>query len=127
MRKLSHECATSNFRIGAVNPAVWAQLASENLEHLSRSDEHRLMHGAKGGKGAGLAIVFGNILDTIPGSLVIGAKFAGFTNRAIFLLWSTVLAAGVVAAVAGKMFISNSESAAAVLAQAVAAAPSSRW
>ena len=45
---------------------------------------------------------------------------AGFSNHAIFLLWSTVLAAGVVAAVAGKMFISNSDSTAAVLAQAVA-------
>lgn len=44
---------------------------------------------------------------------------AGFTNRAIFLLWSTVLAAGVVA-VAGKMFIGNSEPTAALLAQAVA-------
>ncbi len=151
VRKLSHERAISNLRTGSVNPAVWAQLASENLENLSRSDEHRLMHEAKGGKGAGLAIVFGNILDTIPGCLVIGAKFsgfeslsmtlilgmflggipeaaasaamlrrAGFTNRAIFLLWSTVLAAGVVAAMAGKMFISNSESTAAVLAQAVA-------
>lgn len=151
VRKLSHERAISNLRAGAVNPAVWAQMASENLEHLSRSDEHRLLHEAKAGKGAGLAIVFGNILDTIPGCLVIGAKFAGFeslsitlilgmflggipeaaasatmlrragfTNRAIFLLWSTVLAAGVVAAVAGKTFISNSESEAAVLAQAVA-------
>lgn len=151
VRKLSHERALSNLRTGTVNPAVWAQLASENLERLSRSDEHKLMHEAKAGKGAGLAIVFGNILDTIPGCLVIGAKFtgfeslsltlilgmflggipeaaasaamlrrAGFTNRTIFLLWSTVLAAGIVAAMAGKLFISNSESTAAVLAQAVA-------
>ena len=106
---------------------------------------------AKQGKGAGLAIVFGNILDTIPGCLVIGAKFAGFeslsftlilgiflggipeaaasatmlrkagySDRTIFLLWSAVLAAGVVAAVAGKLFINGSESTASVLAQAVA-------
>jgi len=105
------------------------------------------MHGAKGGKGVGLAIAFGNILDTIPGCLVIGAKFAGFeglsmtlilgmflggipeaaagatmlrragcTKRAIFVLRSSVPAAGVVAAVAGKMFVRNSESTAAVLA-----------
>ena len=58
VRKLSHERAISNLRTGAVNPAVWAQLASENLEHLSRGDEHGPMHGAKGGKGVGLAIVF---------------------------------------------------------------------
>ena len=120
--------------------------------HLSRSEEHKLLQEAKAGKGAGLAIVFGNILDTIPGCLVIGAKFAGFeslsvtlilgmflggipeaaasatmlrragySNRTIFLMWSTVLVAGIVAAVAGKILISNgSESTAAVLAQAVA-------
>lgn len=66
--------------------------------------------------------MFGNILDTIPGCLVIGAKFSGFeslsltlilgmfpggipeaaasatmlrragyANRTIFLIWSTVL------------------------------------
>ena len=94
--------------------------------------------------------MFGNILDTIPGCLVIGAKFAGFeslsvtlilgmflggipeaaasagmlrragySNRTIFLLWSTVLVAGVVAAMAGKAFISG-EATGAVLAQAVA-------
>lgn len=151
VRKLSHERALSNLRAGDVNPAVWAQLASESLEHLSRSDEHKLLHEAKAGKGAGLAIVFGNILDTIPGCLVIGAKFAGFeslsltlilgmflgglpeaaasatmlrragfTNRSIFLIWSSVLVAGIVAAIAGKAFISDQESSAAVLAQAVA-------
>jgi CRP-like cAMP-binding protein len=151
VRKLSHVRAVSNLRKADVDPAVWAQLASESLEHLSRSDEHKLMHEAKASKGVGLAIVFGNILDTIPGCLVIGAKFtgfeslsltlilgmflggipeaaasatmlrrAGFSNRMIFLVWSTVLVAGIVAAIAGKMFIGNSESQAAVLAQAVA-------
>lgn len=151
VRKLSHERALSNLRAGDVNPARWAQLARESLDHLSRGEEHQLLNEAKAGKGAGLAIVFGNILDTIPGCLVIGAKFsgfeslsmtlilgiflggipeaaasaamlrrAGFSNRTIFLLWSSVLAAGIVAAIAGKMFISNAESEAAVLAQAVA-------
>ena len=136
---------------GDVNPALWVQMARESVDRLSRSEEHRLLQEAKAGKGAGLAIVFGNILDTIPGCLVIGAKFAGFeslsltlilgmflggipeaaasatmlrkagySDRTIFLLWSTVLAAGVVAAVAGKLFINGSESMAAVLAQAVA-------
>jgi len=151
VRKLSHERALSNLQSGEVNPGLWAQLASESLEHLSRSDENKALHEAKAGKGAGLAIVFGNILDTIPACLVIGAKFAGFeslsvtlilgmflggipeaaasatmlrragfSNRAIFLLWSTVLAAGIVAAVAGKLLIGHSESTPAVLAQAVA-------
>ena len=153
VRKLSHERAIANLRSGDVNPALWVQTARESVDRLSRSEEHRLLQEAKQGKGAGLAIVFGNILDTIPGCLVIGAKFAGFeslsftlilgiflggipeaaasatmlrkagySDRTIFLLWSTVLAAGVVAAVAGKLFINGSESMAAVLAQAVAAA-----
>ena len=151
VRKLSHERALSNLRAAGVNPALWAQTARESVDRLSRSEEHRLLLEAKAGKGAGLAIVFGNILDTIPGCLVIGAKFvgleslsvtlilgmflggipeaaasatmlrkAGYSNRAIFLLWSTVLVAGVVAAVAGKVLIAGSESTAAVLAQAVA-------
>ena len=151
VRKLSHERAISNLRAGDVNPAVWAQMARDSLEHLSRGEEYRLLQEAKAGSGAGLAIVFGNILDTIPGCLVIGAKFtgfeslsitlilgmflggipeagasatmlrkAGYSNRAIFALWSTVLATGIVAAVAGKLFIGDSESMLAVLAQAVA-------
>jgi CRP-like cAMP-binding protein len=151
VRKLSHVRAVSNLRLAKVDPGVWANLASESLEHLSRSDEHKLLHEAKAGKGAGLAIVFGNILDTIPGCLVIGAKFSGFeslsltlilgmflggipeaaasatmlrragySNRTIFLIWSTVLVAGIVAAALGKLLISNASGMAAVLAQAVA-------
>jgi CRP-like cAMP-binding protein len=151
VRKLSHVRAVSNLTVAEIDPGVWANLASESLEHLSRSDEHKLLIEAKAGKGAGLAIVFGNILDTIPGCLVIGAKFAGFeslsltlilgmflggipeaaasatmlrragfSNRGIFLIWSTVLAAGIVAAVLGKLLISNASGTPAVFAQAVA-------
>jgi len=151
VRKLSHERAISNLRSGDVNPALWAQMARESVDRLSRHEEHALLLEAKQGKGAGLAIVFGNILDTIPGCLVIGAKFtgfeslsltlilgmflggipeaaasatmlrkAGYTDRTIFFLWASVLVAGVVAAAAGKLLISGSDSSAAVLAQAVA-------
>jgi hypothetical protein len=97
-----------------------------------------------------MAIVFGNILDTIPGCLVIGAKFtdfgnlsltlmlgmflggipeaasasmlteAGYRPAAIFGLWSTVLLAGVVAAAAEKAFVGGSEVLAAIFAQALA-------
>ena len=45
---------------------------------------------------------------------------AGYADRTIFLLWASVLATGVVAAIASKLFISGSESMAAVRAQAVA-------
>jgi CRP-like cAMP-binding protein len=151
VRKLSHERAISNLRTGDVNPALWVQMARESVDRLSRHEEHALLQEAKQGKGAGLAIVFGNILDTIPGCLVIGAKFtgfeslsltlilgmflggvpeaaasatmlrkAGYSDRTIFLLWASVLVAGTVAATAGKLLISGSDSTAAVLAQAVA-------
>jgi zinc transporter ZupT len=36
--------------------------------------------------GAGMAIVFGNVLDTIPGCLVIGAKFTAFGNLSLTLM-----------------------------------------
>jgi CRP-like cAMP-binding protein len=151
VRKMSHDRALSNLRAGDVNPGLWAKMASESLEHLSRREEHRLLQETKEGKGAGLAIVFGNILDTIPGCLVIGAKFggfeslsvtlilgmflggipeaaasaamlrkAGYADRTILWLWSTVLAAGIVAAVVGKLLLGNSDSQIAVVAQAVA-------
>lgn len=149
--KLSRERALSNLSKNDVDPTLWLQTVRESMAQLSRGEEYRIMHEAKQGKGAGLAIVFGNILDTIPGCLVIGANFSGFaslpatlilgmfiggipeaaasanmlrragyTNRAIFGLWSSVLAAGVVAAIAGKLFISGSESIAAGIAQAIA-------
>jgi CRP-like cAMP-binding protein len=151
VHKLSRERALSNLKSADVDPKQWVRLARESLETVNRREENELLHEAKEGKGAGLAIVFGNILDTIPGCLVIGAKFggfeslsltlvlgmflggipeaaasaamlrrAGFADRAIFFLWSTVLAAGLVAAVAGKLFIGDAESTFAILSQAVA-------
>jgi len=41
---------------------------------------------AANGAGAGMAIVFGNILDTIPGCLMIGAKFTAFGNLSLTLM-----------------------------------------
>ena len=151
MHALSHERALANLRDGGLNASVWAQAARDSLENISRGEERRLLQEAKEGKGAGLAIVFGNILDTIPGCLVIGAKFAGFeslsatlilgmflggipeaaasanmlrragfADRSIFLLWSSVLVAGISAAVLGKLLLNGKESGLAVLAQAIA-------
>ena len=152
VRRLSHDRAISNLSDNReMNPERWANLARGSLDHLSRGEETRLLHEAGAGPNAGLAIVFGNILDTIPGCLVIGAKFsgfegmsltlilgmwlggipeaaasaailrkAGFSDRKVFSLWSTVLVAGVLAAIAGKLFISGSDSIAAIFAQAIA-------
>jgi zinc transporter ZupT len=69
-----------------------------------------------------VTLILGMFLGGIPEAAASATMLrkAGYTNRGIFLLWSSVLAAGVVAAVAGKLFISGSESSAAILAQAVA-------
>jgi CRP-like cAMP-binding protein len=149
VERISHERAISNLRSGSVNPEIWARIAGDNLDRMSRSEASDLL--AEAGKGAGLAIVFGNILDTIPGCLVIGAKFTGFETlsltlmfgmfiggipeaaasaamlqkagyrpRGIFGLWSTVILAGIVAAAAGKAFIGSSDPLFAIFFQALA-------
>ena len=57
---------TRSFDLGAED-------CQDNFQNLSRNEAHTLL--VETGHGAGLAIVLGNILDTIPGCLVIGAKF----------------------------------------------------
>ncbi len=149
IQHLSHERAIRNLSSGGSNPSTWARLASHSLEHVSRVEANNMLRQA--GKGAGIAIVLGNILDTIPGCLVIGANFNGLANlsltlmlgmflggipeaaasavmltragykpRVIFALWATVLLAGMVAAVLGKVLIGTSESLSAVFCEAVA-------
>ena len=149
VEQLSHGRAIKNLSAGTANPDTWANVASGSLEHLSRSESDRIF--AETADGAGLAILFGNILDTIPGCLVIGAKFAGFGSmssaliigmfiggipeaaasgamlrkagysaRGILLLWSAVLVVGVIAAIAGKIFLGNSGSNSGVFFQAIA-------
>lgn len=149
VERLSHGRAISNLSAGGPDPAKWAWIAASNLEHMSRGRAQEML--TEAGHGAGMAIVLGNILDTIPGCLVIGAKFNGFASlsltlilgmflggipeaaasasmlrqagyrpRAVFGLWSTVLLAGVVAAVAGKLFIAGADSLIAIYCQAVA-------
>jgi zinc transporter ZupT len=51
---------------------------------MSRSDSEKLL--VETGHGAGLAIVLGNVLDTIPGCMVIGAKFGGFQGLSLSLM-----------------------------------------
>jgi zinc transporter ZupT len=59
-------------------------VAASNLEHLSKSEADRIL--SEAGHGAGLAIVLGNILDTIPRCLVIGAKFIDLKTLSITLI-----------------------------------------
>jgi CRP-like cAMP-binding protein len=84
VERLSHERAIKNLSAGAGNPSRWAKVASSNLEHLSRTEAEKML--VEAGHGAGMAIVLGNILDTIPGCLVIGAKFAGLATLSITLI-----------------------------------------
>jgi CRP-like cAMP-binding protein len=147
--RLSHERALANLSAGGPNPATWAQVATHSLHHLSRDEENKML--AQTGHGAGLAIALGNLLDTIPGLLVVGSKFtaleslsftlmlgmflggipegaasaailtrAGFRPKTIYLIWSTVLIAGILSAAAGKLLIGSSESLAAIFAEGVA-------
>ena len=149
IQQLSHERAISNLSSSGLDPSTWVRIARRNLQHLSRNEAHTLL--VKTGHGAGLAIVLGNILDTIPGCLVIGAKFNGIASlsltlmlgmflggipeaaasasmlkranyrpRTIFGLWSTVLVAGVIAAVTGKLLIGSPDSLIAIFCQAIA-------
>jgi zinc transporter ZupT len=149
VERLSHQRAITNLGAGGPHAATWAKVATASLDHLSRYEADRMLKEA--GSGAGLAIVIGNILDTIPGCLVIGAKFtsiadvsltlalgmfiggipeaaasaamlhrAGYRSKAIFGLWSTVLFAGVFAAVAGKVFLASSVSLPALFCEAIA-------
>lgn len=147
--RLSHERAIKNLSAGGANPGTWAKIAGGSLEHLTRKEADRIF--AEAADGAGLAIVFGNILDTIPGCLVIGSKFVNFQSLSltliigmflggipeaaasgamlrkanyrpstIFLLWSTVLVSGILAAIAGKVLLGGTESLIGVFFQAIA-------
>jgi CRP-like cAMP-binding protein len=84
VERLSHDRAITNLSTGGPDPTTWAKVASGSLEHLSRNEANKLL--AEAGHGAGLAIVLGNILDTIPGCLVIGAKFSGMASLSLTLI-----------------------------------------
>jgi CRP-like cAMP-binding protein len=84
VKRISHQRAISNLGAGGTDAALWTKVASENLDHLNRHETGKML--AEAADGAGMAIVFGNILDTIPGCLVIGAKFTAFGNLSLTLM-----------------------------------------
>src|SRR5262249_61617342 len=69
-----------------------------------------------------VTLILGMFLGGIPEAAASAAilRKAGYADRTIFWLWSTVIAAGIVAAVAGKLFFGRSGSVIEVIAQAVA-------
>jgi CRP-like cAMP-binding protein len=84
VQHLSHERAIRNLSSGGSDPSTWVRVASRSLEHISRAEANKMLR--ETGKGAGMAIVLGNILDTIPGCLVIGANFNGLANLSLTLM-----------------------------------------
>jgi zinc transporter ZupT len=149
VEQMSHERAVRNLAAGGGSAHKWAQVANSSIDHLTRKESDQIF--AEAADGAGLAIVFGNILDTIPGCLVIGAQFVSFQNLSytllvgmflggipeaaasaamlrkakyrpstIFLLWSIVMLAGILAAIAGKALLGGSQSVTGIFTQAIA-------
>lgn len=84
LQRLSHDRAISNLAAGSANPERWAKVAHSNLEHVSRRDSDRAL--TEAGQGAGLAIMLGDLLDTIPGLLVIGASFTSFGTLSLTVI-----------------------------------------
>ena len=85
VERLSHDRALTNLSSGGPQATTWAKLATAGLDRLSRYETNRLLEETGSTSGAGLAIVFGNILDTIPGCLVIGAKFTSIETVSLSL------------------------------------------
>ncbi len=84
VKRISHQRAIRNLSAGGTDAVIWAKVASGSLDHLNRHETGKMLMEAA--NGAGMAIVFGNILDTIPGCLVIGAKFTAFGNLSLTLM-----------------------------------------
>ena len=84
VKRISHQRAISNLSAGGADAALWAKVAGGSLDHLNRRETGKMLVAAA--NGAGMAIVFGNILDTIPGCLVIGAKFTAIGNLSLTLM-----------------------------------------
>ena len=84
VKRISHQRAISNLSAGGADAALWAKVAGGSLDHLNRRETGKML--VEAANGAGMAIVFGNILDTIPGCLVIGAKFTAIGNLSLTLM-----------------------------------------
>jgi zinc transporter ZupT len=84
VQRLSHDRALKNLSQGVPNPGKWASVAISNVQHLSHAETTKLL--TQAGHGAGMAIIMGNILDTIPGCVVIGANFRGLGSLSLTLM-----------------------------------------
>ncbi|MGQ0741547.1 MAG: cyclic nucleotide-binding domain-containing protein [Alphaproteobacteria bacterium] len=101
VQKLSHQRAITNLSAGSADPGLWARIARSSVEQMSRSEADNLL--AQTGQGAGLVIVLSNILDTLPGCLVIGARFSGMESLSLTLMLGMFLGNIPEAAASGAM------------------------
>lgn len=74
----------------SMDSSEWAKLATQSIRTMSSSEIHDVL--AEHGGGSPLAIWMGNILDAVPGSLVIGATFLGMASFNPTLLVAIFLA-----------------------------------
>ena len=81
LRRLSHERAISNLTADSADRGLWAKIATSSVDHPSRRETEAML--SQAGHGAGLAIVLGDLLDTIPGLLVVGAKFTSLATLSV--------------------------------------------
>lgn len=84
VQRLSHDRALKNLSDGVPNPGKWASVAISNVHYLSHAETTKLL--TQAGQGAGMAIIMGNVLDTIPGCVVIGANFHGLGSLSLTLM-----------------------------------------
>ncbi len=86
IHQLAQKRSLANLKDSDTDHSLWARFYRNSLGHLGMQEEQGDKHKIAQGKGVGLAIIFGNLLDTIPGCLVIGAKFAGFDSMSVTLI-----------------------------------------
>ena len=84
VKRISHQRAISNLSAGGTDAGAVGKGRKRKPRSLNRHETGKLL--TETANGAGMAIVFGNILDTIPGCLVIGAKFTAFGNLSLTLM-----------------------------------------
>jgi len=143
LQRMSHERAISNLTTGGGDPGTWARVATMSLDRLSKRETDKML--TEVGHNAGIAIVLGDLLDTIPGLLVVGAKFTNLQTLSLTVMMGIFIGgipesaasatllrkAGfkprtiygfwsiTLSAVAGKVFIGSSDSLVAVFAEAM--------
>jgi zinc transporter ZupT len=89
VQRLSHERALSNLAVGGADPARWTKVARSSIDSLSRREADKML--SEAGHGAGLAIMLGDLLDTIPGLLVIGASFQSLATLSFTVMMGIFL------------------------------------